>query len=78
MENSEILNTVMKSLPYADQIRDVDMSSENSVIRFRWRSHEFRVSGSLHVETIQNDCLHGCDLAIVMRQMLKQAELLSA
>jgi len=77
MENNEILNLVLAAMPYADQIRDVDMTSEENAIRFTWRHDRFRVDGGLDVGTVQNSCIHGCNLSIIMRTMLKQANQIS-
>ena len=47
----ELLMAVLKSLPYSDQITELDFSSEEKAIRLVWRkSNKFRISLSGGVE----------------------------
>lgn len=77
MKNNEILSIVRGALPYANQIKNIDVTSEEDAIRFDWRFNRFRVSAPLGVETVKNGVLHGCDLSIVVEHILKQAEIVA-
>ncbi len=76
MNNGERMETVLKSLPYADQIRDIDMSKDDE-IRFTWRGARYKVADDLFVEEVGNGVLIGSDLSILMRALLTRSRLLS-
>lgn len=69
--NTKLLEAVISSLPYSNQIKDLDLSSEASAIRFTWRGARYRVSNGLYVEEVRNSSLAGSDIAILMQDLLR-------
>lgn len=72
MKNSDTLNLVIKTLPYPDQIKDVDMSMTDQ-LRFTWRGDRFRVSDALFVEEVDSKFLVGSNTSLLLQRMLRQA-----
>lgn len=74
ISNDVIMEIMMKSIPYPDQIMEID-SAEANVVRFTWRSRRYRVSGStakLFVETVRDIFLEGSDISILMQALLNR------
>lgn len=69
----ELLTAVLKSLPYSDQITDLDFSTEETAIRLIWRkSNKFRIDINGGVEEVGNGVLIGSDISILFRELLKR------
>lgn len=68
---SEIVQAIYRALPYSDQITGLDIESEDSGVRFTWRGDTFRVSVGGHVEQCERGCLHGSNLALLARSLIK-------
>lgn len=64
----KVLETIIRYLPYPDQIRDIKIGADE--VRFTWRRARYRVSESLFVEEVQDGCLAGTDITILMRALL--------
>lgn len=76
MNNSELLELTIASLPYPEQIKNIDFTIEPDAIRFNWRSSKYPVSSNLSVDVIENGCLVGSDITIVIGSLLKKTKLL--
>lgn len=70
MKNTDILEAVIQKLPYPQQIKEIDVTSEERAIRFRWRGFHFRVSAAMSVETVGNGVLIGSDESILLQKIL--------
>lgn len=77
MDNSKRLETVLKGLPYPNQMKDIDMSEENA-IRFTWRQVRFRVAHDFNVEEVEGRFLAGGNLSILLEALLKKTSLISS
>jgi len=71
MKTSQLLELIMRTLPYPDQIRNLQI--EDEAVRFEWRSQRFRISTTLLVETVGNGVLIGDDISIIFGKMLNVA-----
>lgn len=74
MKTEELVVTIYKSLPYSEQITDLDFSEEGA-IRFTWRSVRFRVSKAMDVETVQGEqgaILASDDISMIFETLLKK------
>lgn len=71
MKQGELVQAVMKGVPYPQHVNDLDLESESNAIRFEWRGDRFRVSESGMVEQHKNGCLCGSNIAILMEQCVK-------
>lgn len=69
---SKLVEIVIKALPYAEQMRGLDLDSESDAIRFGWRGHTFRVSGDCRCEEVDRSMLCGSDIAILLEALLKR------
>jgi len=76
MNNSELLELVIASLPYPDQITNIDFTSSDIAIRFSWRGDKFRVSNNKMVEQVERGCLAGSNLAIVLEHLINKTDVL--
>lgn len=72
LSQGELIATITKTLPYPDQIKAFDLSEEGCV-RFTWRGHTFRVSQTGHTEEVIGGMLHGNNLALLLRAVIKPA-----
>ena len=70
MRQEKIINKIIKALPYAGQIKGIDLSEANAV-RFQWRSDTYRVNSNLFVEECRDSCLVGSSKAILMEALIK-------
>ena len=73
MKTTKLLELIIRTLPYPDQIRDIEM--EDEAVRFYWRSQHFRVTTNLHAEQIGHGVLIGDDASILLRVMLQRASI---
>jgi len=71
MKNIELIVLVMKALPYANQVSDVE--EENDAIRFNWRGTKYHISKSLSVNEVGDGVLTGTDTAMLIRTLLERA-----
>jgi hypothetical protein len=68
--NAELLETVLKAVPYPHQISDIDVHTDPEVLRFSWRGTRYRVDSGKHCEEVEGGCLVGSDKAILMRRLI--------
>jgi hypothetical protein len=73
MTSAELVERITQRFPYPAQIKDWDLSRDNSV-RFTWRGDRFRVSDKLFVEEVGDGILSGGNLSILARALLKGVE----
>jgi len=73
---AQIIELLINALPYPNQIKDIDLVSEEDAVRFTWRSSRYRVSLDLFVEEVNAGCLAGSDSAILIRRGLEQTVVL--
>lgn len=71
----QALELVVKSIPYPEHIKDWDLSSEETSIRFTWRTeNRFRFDFKyMSVEEVGNGVLSGTNITILLRELLKRA-----
>ena len=67
---SQLMEAVLRTVPYPSQICDIDFASDEDAIRFTWRGNRFRVTEGL-CETSENGFLHGSDIAILLESLVK-------
>lgn len=67
----ELLQAIISSLPYANQMHSLDLDAEPNAIRFFWRSVALRVELSGHVEEVCGRMLSGSDLAMVIQELIR-------
>ena len=73
---AQIIELLINAIPYANQIKDIDLSSEAKSVQFTWRGNSFRVTETLQVYEVSDGFLSRQDLAILFRQCLNQAMIL--
>lgn len=75
MTKDQLLELVLRGLPYSNQIKNIDTQSESQAIRFDWRGTRYRIytigEYGLDVEEVGNGVLIGSDQAILMRSLLE-------
>ena len=76
MTNAELMELLIASLPYPDQIKNLDLTSSETAIRFDWRGIRFRISQSKSVEEVKDGMLSGSNIAIILEHLVKKTELL--
>jgi len=67
-----IIEAIIKCLPYSDQIKDLDFTSNENAIYFTWRSTMFKVSKTGHVEEVDGSILIGSDICIIFSELLQR------
>ena len=66
------LDTVIARIPHPGQIRDTQVESDGTTVRFVWRGSQFRIAENLFVEEMQPGLLVRSNLAIVLEALLKR------
>jgi hypothetical protein len=74
MTKSQILEAVLQAIPYPDQIKDIDMESRTSSVKFAWRGDVFVVGDTLNVDCLEDGCLCGNNISIIFRELLKKTK----
>jgi hypothetical protein len=69
---AQILEVVLRAIPFPNQVRDLDLAREPDALRFTWRGTRFRVSDTLHVEESDGRFLSGSDLATLLGALLRR------
>jgi len=75
MNNSEIFELVLNSIPYPNQINDIDFTDEGA-IRFNWRQTRYRIDNNLNAEEVDEGMLAGTDKAMLFSALLKKTKLI--
>jgi hypothetical protein len=71
MTNSQILERVIQRVPYPSQIKDMDLTTQQTAIRLTWRGQRFDVNDRLSVEEIEGGMRLGSNIAILLEALLK-------
>lgn len=74
MSKDELLTLIIQTIPYPQQIKEIDTTTEDDAIQFTWRACRYRVSDNRHVEEVGDGVLIGSDRAILMGHLLLIAE----
>lgn len=80
VDKAKLILAVLTGLPYADQIKDLDITSDPDAIRFTWRDIGFHVreyGGMPRVSETQPGVLVGSAYAILVEQCLKHRWLIN-
>lgn len=72
VKNVKLIEVVLGGLPYPEQVKDIDLTSEEYAARFTWRGTRYRVSSYINVEEIGEGVLIGSDKATLMRTILER------
>lgn len=67
----KIIETVVSKLPYANQIKNWDLSRKDEV-RFDWKGDSFSINLMGTVTEVQGNLLGGSNICIVMKELFKQ------
>ena len=66
-----VLMLIMRAVPHADQIKDLDMTTRPDYIMFTWRGNRYRVDENRRVGEIQDIGIAGSSVAMLMEALLK-------
>lgn len=69
--NADLLETILKAIPYPHLISDIDVHSEPDVLRFTWRGARYRIDAGKNCEEMERGCLVGSDKAILMERLVR-------
>ena len=77
MAKDEVVEVIIRALPYAGQINKLDTTGDDSAVRFTWRGTEFRVStsGTFSTETVEGPMLVGGNMSILLEALLVRTAL---
>jgi hypothetical protein len=69
-----VVEAIFKTIPYPEQIRELDLDGEPTAIRFTWRGTRFRVDykDRISTEEVQGKLLSGTDICLLMDVLLQQ------
>lgn len=70
MTQDKIVNLLLKSIPYPDQINNLDLSTSNAV-KFEYRGISFRIHEDLSVEEREGAFLSTTVAAIFLEKLIK-------
>ena len=70
MTQNKIIEAMVATIPYPDQIENIDLSSKGNV-GFDWRSTRFRVNSTLMVMEIEGNFETGSNISMLMSALLK-------
>lgn len=68
---AKMLEAVLTEIPLPQQIREIDITSEENAVRFTWRDQRFRVQDQL-VEEIVEGMRSGSNTAILLSALIKR------
>jgi len=71
LTKSALLSALVRTLPYVEQMTDIDMESHETAIYFTWRGYRFRVTTSAGVEEVDGGFLVGSNPAILLQALLR-------
>ena len=72
LTKEQLVELISKTIPYANQTKGWDWSSEADAVRFTWRDTRFRVDCDLYVETVDGAILVGNNESLLLRALLEQ------
>ncbi len=68
---AKVLETVLKAIPCAHLVEEIDLQAEPSVVRFTWRGTRYRVDDALRCDEVGDGVLIGSDQAILLERVLR-------
>lgn len=77
MTAENIIVWVVKSLPYSNQIENLEIES-SSAIRFDWRGNRYRVSSHLSVEMVDGSLLHSNDHTMLIETIINKTQVIAS
>lgn len=71
---SEAVQQLYKVLPYAKDMKELDINSEPDAISFKWRTQRFRISITYEyrVEELQNGLLISNNITVLLQALLNE------
>lgn len=75
MDFGELIELLLRALPYADQMRNIDFgtTADTAIVSFDWRGTRYRLDGQGCIYEVDGICLVGSDRAILMQQLINAA-----
>ena len=70
MNKDNVVELIYSTIPYAEQITNLDTTDEKAV-RFTWRRDNFRVTLDLHVEVVDGSVRGGSNAALLLACLLR-------
>lgn len=67
----QIVELVIKAMPYPEQITSWSFTESNDSVLFTWRGQRFKVNNNLFVVEIEKDCGVGSNTAILLERLIK-------
>lgn len=71
MDTGEIIELLIRALPYPDQMKNIKVGT--SSVEFDWRGASYRVDGTGSIYEIQGGCQVGSNLAMLIRRCVELA-----
>lgn len=69
---AKLIELVIRALPHSEQIRSMDIDSEDDAIRFEWRGNPLHLHTSLSANTIGDGVLIGDDFSLLVSALVKR------
>lgn len=66
----KLLTTIIKCMPYSNQMTELDTTSEENAISFTWRANRFRVNVYGYTEEVRDGILIRSNIAILITALL--------
>jgi hypothetical protein len=71
MTQGEGMELLLRSIPYSNQISDIDLTNEKAIY-FTWRYDRFKFDlESGRIDEHKEGCLYGTNLAMLMSALIK-------
>lgn len=70
MTQAKLIELIYKSMPYSEQITDLDLHNSN-MLYFTWRGATFRVTMNLSVDEVYESIISRTRTTILIEQLLK-------
>lgn len=69
---ADLVQLVYSSLPYSDQITELDLETDKDAMFFVWRRESIKVKLNREVYTIEKGSAVGSNLSILIRTIIKR------
>ena len=76
MNKDNVVELVYATIPYAEQITDLNTEEDDDAIRFTWRGDRFKVSVDLCVHEIEGSMISSNNASTLLKALLKLKALL--
>jgi len=70
MSKAELIQLVLLTLPYPDQIRNIDLEGFHNAIRFDWRGVRFEISEAKIVREVGGGQLALTNIAMMLERLI--------